>query len=171
MDEGKPINQKKYSFLPCVFLLISLGIIAYSLFLEFGKEVLIVVWPIMVVFSIILIFCFRPKKHQTMFYEHGIAKFEKGKMIGVEPYDDFIFIECYRKKYDSEDGKTTYYCLAFWREDATYVEVKVRTSMKELKKDWENILLNYPNLRDRLGCLLVDKESQKLFELLKNDSY
>ena len=110
-------------------------------------------------------------KRNEKFYEYGIGHFKKNKLVHFESYDTFVFVECYHKRVASGDDRKSYYCLAFWRADGSYVELKRKISLRDLKKNWEQILLHSPSLRSRLECYLDDPNSKKLYETLKNESY
>lgn len=110
-------------------------------------------------------------KRNEKFYEYGIGHFKKNKLVHFEPYDTFVFVECYRKRLSSSGEKNSYYCLVFWRLDGSYVELSLRNDCRTLKKTWEHILLYSPSLRNRLGCYVNDPSSRKLYESLKTESY
>lgn len=109
-------------------------------------------------------------KKTKKFYEYGIGHFKKNKLICFEPYDSFVFVECYHKRTDSGDDRDSHYCLAFWRADASYVELSLKNDRRALKKIWEKISFHCPSLKSRLACYLIDPSSQRLYEFLNQES-
>lgn len=111
-------------------------------------------------------------KKNKKFYEHGIGHFKRNKLTHFEPYETFVLVECYHKRTKgSSKHRDSHYCLAFWRADASYVELSLKNDRRALKTIWEEILFHCPSLKSRFVCYLIDPNSQKLYEFLYQQSH
>ena len=179
MDEGKVIHCNQSILLNHLIALllfpIMLGVF-WSFELKNPSKDGIITLSIITLFVGLCLCCIflsknKLSKQKYVFYESGVACYEKKQLITFERYCDFIFVEFYRKRHTTKRHSYSEYCLAFWCLDGTYIELCIKKSEKELKRVWEEILLNCPSLKDQLACYMVDVERDRLYRMLKNDSY
>lgn len=112
----------------------------------------------------------KSEKENNRFFEFGIAHDEKGKDTIYYSYQDVKLIECFHsvRISHSDHGRQTYHSnhLVFWFADASYAQITIKNNPKQLLEIWKQLIINHPDLINRLTCVVNDQKSKELYDQL-----
>lgn len=174
MNEGKLIYRDKSS-IPYLYGMI-VGVVVFCGLVLFAPTRKLTFGDIGTALFFAIIFLgvsylgLKKTKENPGFYEYGIGYFQNDKMVRFESYERFSSVECYFKRDHSSFRAKPEYGLIFYHSDGSSVKL-TQSSIKPLKKIWQNILSTNPTLRNCLIHQTTHAASELIYDVFKNECY